>query len=302
MGVPYRVLMDPDNGVCHPTDLPVDTQLGQAINGLFDGIANGRMDVSSVAVDVDDAVDFDGPGGANILTPTNIDDATFVESMTPVATPETNANCLQTLADRFVGCLPGTNVTFNVTFRMPPTISLLPHEQIFSFVIRTVRSGTLVLGERPVVIVVPAAAKQQYDASWFIRDYDTTDACPKGTAPLWGFFTWTAHTPGGSHIDFEVAVASSVAGLSSSPFDPLLFSDPPGPSGLVDQPVGAAQQMGDYNTEAGGALVDSTLQRNMRARDGKALRLRAHLVPSPDRTVPPVLELWTQTISCQPAE
>ena len=60
--------------------------------------------------------------------------------------------------------------------------------------------------------------------------------------------------------------------------------------------------MGDYNTQSGGALVDSTLQRNMRARDSKAMRLRAHLVSSANHAFTPVLELWTQTISCQPAE
>jgi hypothetical protein len=301
-GAPFKVLMQPDDGVCHAADNPrIDGQLGNAIWGVFNTTATTRMDVTAVAVDVDDPIDFDGPpGGATILTPMNIDDATFVQSITTVAAPATDANCAQTLPDRFVGCATNTNVTFRVTFQTPATVVPLDHDQIFTFVIRTLRNGTLVLSETPVVLVVPANVPQYVDA-WFIRDYDTSIACEKGTAPRWGFFTWDALTPGDSHIDFDIAVAPSVFELPlAATKRALLFSDPPGPTSLAGTAIGV--RTGPPDTHVGGTLVDATLQANSLPRDSKAMRLRAHLVPSTDRTQAPVLELWNQEISCQPAE
>jgi hypothetical protein len=301
-GKPYRIAVDSDDGVCFPGDPAIDQQIGGAITDLFNTTAGARMDVTAVAVDVDDPIDFDGPpGGSTILTPTNIDDATFVQSIVTVATPATNANCQQTLPDRFVGCTPGTNVTFHATFKTPPTVPVLDHEQIFSFVIRTLRNGKLVLSETPVVIVVPSMFPSQYVDAWFIRDYDTTDACPKGTAPRWGFFSWDALTPSDSSIDFEIAVAPSVAELPSSPDnDSLLFSNPPGPALLAGQPIGV--RAGVPDTRFGGTMVDDTIAANGWPRDSRAMRLRAHLMPSTDRLQAPVLQLWNQQISCQPAE
>jgi hypothetical protein len=189
-----------------------------------------------------------------------------------------------------------------VTFKTPPSVPLLSHEQIFTLAIRTLRNGTLVLGETPVVIVVPPHTPAKYADAWFIRDYDTLDACPKGTAPLWGFFAWNARTPGDSRIDFEIAVAPSVGELPSAPPDALLFSNPPGPSALAGQAIGAQNDVAGFDTQLGGTLVDSTLAANMRPRDSKAMRLRAHLVPSTDGAFAPLLQLWNQQISCQPAE
>jgi hypothetical protein len=48
--------------------------------------------------------------------------------------------------------------------------------------------------------------------------------------------------------------------------------------------------------------VDATLRANMRPRTSKAMRLRAHLVASGDQSLAPILELWNQSISCQPSE
>jgi hypothetical protein len=300
-GAPFQVRLDPSAGVCHAGDAALEAQLAGAIVGAYNSVVTARMDLTAAAFDLDDAIDFDGPpGGANNLTPVNIDDATFVQSVVTVPSAETNANCMQTMPDRFVGCTPGTKFTFHVTFRTPAAVPMLDHEQIFGFVIRTLRNGKLVLSETPVVIVVPPAVPTEYADGWFIRDYDTATACPKGTAPLWGFFSWDARTPGDSHIDFEVAVAPSVAELPMATTFPLLFSDPPGPSSLVLQPIGARAGMPD--TRFGGTLVDTTLVGAELPRDSKTMRLRAHLVPSSDRLQAPVLQLWNQQISCQPAE
>jgi hypothetical protein len=136
--------------------------------------------------------------------------------------------------------------------------------------------------------------------AWFVRDYDTTDVCTNGAVPYWSFFAWNALTPGNSRIDFDIAVAPSVADLATAPVDALQFSDPPGPVGLAGQPISA--RSGAPDTQTGGTVVDWTLQAKTRLRTSKAMRLRAHLFASPDRTAAPVLQLWNQSISCQPAQ
>jgi hypothetical protein len=110
-----------------------------------------------------------------------------------------------------------------------------------------------------------------------------------------------AGAAGNSAIDFEIAVAPSVAELPTSvDTDALLFSNPPGPAILAGQPIGA--RAGTPDTRFGGTLVDSTIAGNGWPRDSRAMRLRAHLIPSADRLQAPVLQLWNQQISCRAAE
>jgi len=259
------------------------------------------MDLSLAAVDADDGVDFDGPpGGRTNLTPLNIDDAAFVASIAAVPTADTAANCQATLPDRFLGCRPGTRATFSVRFQPPPNVPNLAHDQIFMLVLRTLRDKATILAETPVILVVPGSGKVPRADAWFIRDYDTTDVCTSGAVPYWSFFAWNASTLGGSHIDFDIAVASSIAELAAAPVDPLQFSDPPGPRALTGQPISA--RSGTPDTQMGGTVVDFTLRGNQRARTSKVMRLRAHLFASPDLAFAPVLQLWNQSISCQPAE
>jgi hypothetical protein len=296
-GAPYRISIYPFGGPCHAGDPPLDAQIADAILG----ISRGRMDLSLVAVDADDGVDFDGPpGGRTNLTPLNIDDAAFVASIATVPTADTGTNCQATLPDRFVGCRPGTRATFSIRFQAPPNVPNLTRDQIFTLVLRTLRDKATILAETPVVLVVPGNGQAPQSDAWFVRDYDTTDACTSGAVPYWSFFAWNASTPGDSHIDYDVAVASSVAELAAAPIDPLQFSDPPGPVALAGQPVSA--RSGTPDTQVGGTVVDGTLRANLRARTSKVMRLRAHLFASSDRTFAPVLQLWNQSISCQPAE
>jgi hypothetical protein len=296
-GAPYRISMYPFGGPCHDGDPPLDAQIADAVVG----ISRGRMDLGLVAIDADDTVDFDGPPGGRInLTPFNIDDATFVASIAALSTPETSTNCQAMLPDRFLGCLPGTRASFNVRFQMPPNVAVLGRDQIFTLVLRALRDRATVLAETKVVVVVPASGQVPRSDAWFIRDYDTSEVCTTGNVPYWSFFAWKASTPGDSRIDFDVAVAPTVADLGAAPVDALQFSDPPGPVALAGQPVSARAGMPD--TQTGGTVVDATLRANMRPRTSKAMRLRAHLVASADQAFAPVLELWNQTISCQPAE
>jgi hypothetical protein len=259
------------------------------------------MDLSLVAVDADDGVDFDGPPGGRInLTPVNIDDATFVASIAAVSSADTAANCQATLADRFIGCRPGTRATFSVRFQPPPNVPIQPRDQIFTLVLRTLRDRSTILAETPVILVVPGSGSVLRSDAWFVRDYDTTDVCTSGAVPFWSFFAWNARTLADSRIDFDIAVAPTVAELAAAPIDPLQFSDPPGPVALAGQPISA--RSGTPDTQTGGTVVDATLRANLRIRNSKAMRLRAHLFASPDLTFAPVLQLWNQSISCQPAE
>jgi hypothetical protein len=101
-----------------------------------------------------------------------------------------------------------------------------------------------------------------------------------------------------------VAVAPTQAGLDSAPHDPLLFSVSPGPAGLVGQPIGVNRGLsqGSPNTQLGAAIIDATLAAQMRPRDSRFLRMRAHLLPSSDSKQTPKLINWNLQISCQPAE
>jgi hypothetical protein len=301
-GNPALIYLKNTGAECGAADPPLAQQLATAILDVSGNSA--RANITAVAIDVDNAIDFDGPpGGADNLTPVDIDDATFVDSIVTAPTAQTMANCTQTLPDHYEGCLPGTQVAFTVNFSTPAMVPVESHEQIFSFVIRILADGTRVLAEIPVIIVVPAIIPPIHHDAWFVRDYDTTSVCPMGTAPVWGLFAWNADTPSDSHIDFKISVAPTFATLTGNPSDFLRFSQPPGPMGLVGTPIGVHRSIsGGPDTQAGAALIDATLDMNSWARDSKALRLQAHLVPSTDLTQTPTLEAWNLQISCQPAE
>jgi hypothetical protein len=294
-GRPYTVHLDPWGPPCVSRDPPMESQIVDAVRDL----ANRPVDISVVAVDVDDAIDFDGPpSGPTRLTAGNIDEASFLLSVSTLPNAEALVSCQSITADRFLGCVPGTAVSFNVELATPPNVPTQARTQIFTFALRVMGDGTSVISETPVVVVVPGAAP--YQDAWFVRDYDVTGVCPAGTAPTWGNWSWTATTPGDSRIDFEVAVGRSMSELGSTPFDPLQFTDPPGPVALVGQFIGALD--GNPNTQQGGALVDTTLFKNERPRDLSALRMRAHLLASSDRMRAPTLETWNLEVSCRPAE
>ncbi|HKQ67930.1 MAG TPA: hypothetical protein VJT73_01260 [Polyangiaceae bacterium] len=295
-GNPYLISLQVDGDVCSSTDAPAATQIA---NAILD-VAAARANITAVAIDADDAYDFDGMGGSQTLTAMNIDDATFVSSITTTTTAETTAKCQQTQPKQFVGCVPGTTATFAVTFKTPAAVTSQPEDQIFSFVIRLLRDGVTVISEIPVVIVVPGFTPVVYADARFIRDYDGSAACPTGTAPVWGLWAWNASTPGDSRIDFFVSVASSIAGLPAAPKQELLFSDPPGPVALENQLIGVKN--GTPNTQAGATLVDATLRTLMPAKSGAALRMEAHLVPSTDFTLAPSLKVWNLQVSCRPSE
>jgi len=138
-----------------------------------------------------------------------------------------------------------------------------------------------------------------YSPGDFVRDYDATGVCPPDWGPVWGLWSWNSHTPSDSSISFSVQAAASVAGLGSAPVDALRFSNPPGPVALAGQPVVAASS---GSTNAGSAVVDTTLDASGRIRNLPALRITSHLSPSTDKLSAPVLNAWDLQLDCQPLQ
>jgi N-acetylneuraminic acid mutarotase len=147
----------------------------------------------------------------------------------------------------------------------------------------------------------PGQCGRKYTTGSFVRDYSST--CPDGTSPVWSLWSWNATTPSDSHIDFAVQTATTVAGLSSAPADPLLFSNPPGPTALVGQPASAHavnQPVGTPNTMIGAADVDNTFVVNDRPRHNAHVRITSKLVPSSNQSQTALLASWNLQMDCAP--
>jgi hypothetical protein len=142
-----------------------------------------------------------------------------------------------------------------------------------------------------------------YNDGYFVRDYEAK--CPEGTTPYWQLWSWTALTPGDSGLDFQIQTASTSAGLATAPADPLLFSMPPGPLALVNQPAvahAANVPPGKPDTQSGAASVDYTLEKAGRKRNLSFLRVTTHLDPTTDQSAGPKLTSWDMQIDCIPSE
>ena len=142
-----------------------------------------------------------------------------------------------------------------------------------------------------------------YNDGYFVRDYEAI--CPEGTTPYWQLWSWTGVTPGDASIDFKVQTAATKAALGSAPADTLLFSNPPGPAALLDQPAKAHavnQPAGTPDTQSGAALVDYTLKKAGRLRTHPHLRVTSHLAPTSDKYSGAILSSWNMQIDCIPTE
>lgn len=139
-----------------------------------------------------------------------------------------------------------------------------------------------------------------FHAGSFTRDYDASGLCAAGSTPVWGLWSWRAKTPEDALITFSVQTATTAAGLSLAPLDPLLFSMPPGPSALAGKQ--ATAQMGPPDTTVGAAIVDAALVAAGRVRGLPFLRVVSRLAPSSSGTSAPVLIAWDLQVSCAPSE
>ena len=120
---------------------------------------------------------------------------------------------------------------------------------------------------------------------------------PFTTAALW---SWAATTPSDSKIEFYVQTAATAAELATATRDPLLFTNPPGPSALAGTAVVA--KAGSPDTRSGSATVQNTLAANSRNLNFPHLRISARLVPTTDKLQAPVLTSWNLQTSCQESQ
>jgi hypothetical protein len=147
---------------------------------------------------------------------------------------------------------------------------------------------------------VPPSPPQTYAAGDFTRDYDAASACPGGTKPVWGSWSWTTTTPNDSRIEFYVKTATTLAGLDAAPEDAVQFTNPPGPLALAGS--SAVAKTAPTDTRNGSAVVDKTFVAKSRFRHHRFTRVRSHLKPSTDLLSAPVLHAWNLELSCTPNE
>jgi hypothetical protein len=152
----------------------------------------------------------------------------------------------------------------------------------------------------------------------FDRDYNA--ACPPGSPPVWGLWSWDSFAPSDSYLAFEVAVADTQAGLDSATYGALLFSGKGGGT-LFSYPVddggvgysGADDQVAQsrmsypygavsLDTEVGSLPVDYALQKLRFDTISPWVRIRSNLHASTDRLSAPVLNSWSLTYDCPPSQ
>jgi hypothetical protein len=162
----------------------------------------------------------------------------------------------------------------------------------------TVATGTYV---PPTPAIVQPAT---FSEGWFVRDYDMSEEsdgyCGADKVPVWSLWSWNASTPGNSKVEFYVQVATTAAGLATAPRDPLLFTNPPGPTSLAGTAVIA--RSGSPDTRTGSATVQDALVAAGRNQNAPHLRVSAKLVPTTDLLQAPVLTSWNLQTSCQTAQ
>lgn len=143
----------------------------------------------------------------------------------------------------------------------------------------------------------------QFITSSFTREYDMTDQCPPGTAPVWGIWSWEAETPSDSAIDFHVSVLQPNGTYSD--FVPLVFVKPLEPvpawwsTSLSGSPVGANAANG---TQEGFTVVHDALAIAGLPVNAFAVRIRSGLIAATDGFNGPTLKAWNLQASCQPTE
>ncbi|MEZ4226607.1 MAG: choice-of-anchor L domain-containing protein [Polyangiaceae bacterium] len=147
---------------------------------------------------------------------------------------------------------------------------------------------------------IPPPPPPTFSAGDFIRDYDANEACPPGTKPVWGSWSWTSSTPSDSSIAFYVKTSPTLAGLDTAPEDALRFTNPPGPGALAG--TAAVARTSPIDTRNGSAVVAQTFATMSRPQGNRFVRVRSALTPSTDLLSAPVLHAWNLEASCQPDE
>jgi hypothetical protein len=191
----------------------IGSVVSTAVENFAGALAGG---VHVLVNDADDLVDFDGtyipgnPGastaGPDVLTPQNVDDATFVTAVTvgasagcsgPVSMSSpivgTSPATLHDTGAGYAQCNPGSIPNVTVTFGVPATIAQLATPQIFRFFV-SLEYGQKIVATTPVIIVVPAA-DGGYSRSSSIAEFNATGVCGQNQEVVWGTYYWNQGPP-----------------------------------------------------------------------------------------------------------
>ena len=268
---------------------PTANNLGSVVATAIAELTNNQAQpITAVPFDFDDATDYDGPpGGGLLLTPYNVDDATFVASIAAQPTP----GCTGPSGNHYAACSPGSAPNFQIQFALPTSpvaVTQSSVDQIFYFKINIFGQNTLTpLSTTPVVLIVPARPlPTNVDA---YEDYGVT--CPFGTAPAWGLFNWASTTPSDSRIGFFAAFATSPGSID----------------GGIDQasdltPAFTTAQRGPPDTEVGAFDIGKYAKANGIPASNSFLRVHAVLQASSDGSQAPTLTSMNLQVDCAPSE
>jgi hypothetical protein len=221
-----------------------------------------RMDISAAAQD-------------NPATP-GFDERSFVSSITAVRFAPGRCTGISG-GTRFLQCLPGTDVDFQVNFVgavMSTTVA-----QTFTFNIIVYGDDTIVLGTIPVTIVVPPTSPAYPSSGSYARDFDGGTECAPTELPVWTELHWTATTPSDTTIRWSVFTGLTLAELDTS--TPVVFDAPATASPVTN--------------------LQSRLVAAGRPGSARYARVRAQLNPSSLRDLAPTLSSYRLVWSCQPA-
>lgn len=192
---------------------------------------------------------------------TTFDERNFVQSITITNCPAARCSGPST-ASTCGACMPATDVGFNVVFRntgvAPGGVPSTMVPQVFDFTIEAVADGTSVLNSVPVRIVVPPIVPLYPASGSYWRDYDSTTRClAPNERPDWGTLDWSASTPSGTSIVFEVRAADTLAALPGA--TPAILNYP-GSTPPVD--LGAVMVSAGYPSGLRYARVTAVLRSN----------------------------------------
>jgi hypothetical protein len=268
---------------------PSAANLGSVVTTAIAGLTNNNAQpITAVPFDFDDDTDYDGPpGGPLLLTPYNVDDATFVQSITALPVP----GCTGPSGASYASCAPGATPNFQISFALPTSpVAVVQSsvDQIFYFKIYLYGQDTLVpLSATPVVIIVPAETL----ASTFNYYEDYGVSCPPGNTPQWGIFSWSGSTPSDSAVDFLAAFGSAPGS---------------GPGG-VDvapeiSPPFMTMQKGPPDTDIGAFNLGAYAQTEKVPENYGYVRIHARLRASSDGMNAPVLSGMHLQVDCVPSE
>ena len=264
-----------DLGESHARSLGADTGStdGAGDPYVFRGAADGTG--LSTAI-VDAVVHLAQYERQDVTTRVVGDTRGFVRAITATGWGPTG-NCESTEATRFVGCLPGTPVRFRVEVQND-AVTPIATPQVFDFAIDLLAEDNL-LRRVPVRVLVPPVGPFEPEGR-YVRDHDGAAVCGRNESPHWEELEFSADVPAGTHLDLELQVASSVAGLASA--TPIAVVTVPTATSPID--------------------VEAALEEAGLSADAPALRVTAALHNDSSDWRTPVFYSMTMRFFCRPSE